>query len=1088
MKLNHESEKYLWNFDLRSFLDSCKISSQQTFENLKKILKYLEDPITRVKARCAFTEIYQYFLSLDTKEDIIKIYNFTIDKLIIDGNELSPNSLYILQLPSIFFPEDWSFTFYEGLVRCSESEFHHRTIAELGCGNGWISIALAKKTAPHQIYGLDINPKAIICAKINLFLNALDNKGNTLIDSEGKSILDRVQFHYSDLLEYCLTHKVKLDKVIGCIPQVLAPDSSVIPNIVPQDLTDESLYALSNYCAKQGYIEDQFGLGLIARAVEESIELMKSSGKIILNLGGRPGKAVLERLFTRRGFKTNIIWQTKIQQAGDTEILPLVEIEKNSSYRFEFFMGSNSQESISARTAYFYTQNFGKIFHSLHVLEAEMRDFHKMKKILTLLKKDKYFAARSGLDLTYGDRSLVDEKMSFLAKLADKLKNDGALNYENVKGDSSFRRHIAEYFRTYWRVPITAKCISIAPSRSSIIKNIFSIYDIKKAIVEKDLFKELPEEWLTNDNINENQNVNVIESPKQCELVCKLIATLLPDLVITGLSDLEVRNQDAFIRLIETTEKYNCRLVVDFSNGLELTSFPKGNGIFDFLSENVLPSHVTLICGFIYNKIYSDLEVAFLYSENESFVSALSNSSELTYSRTSVVLQEYYNNILFDLLSFHVRNSKRGLASDLRSPVLENLPFQDKFPGFSLKCKNSFAHISIKDSHHNVDSKTVRLDYGENCYPVPEFVKASVFEGFVRQNISNSELLLENEILKLLYNRFGINSIDANKIVLGNGISSLFASVCEFCAEKNYSLLLPDGSYGFFEATAMFYGCELISFKTYIKDDFKISAVNLEKTLAKETKPVWIFLNAPIVNPTGAKYSLEECEQIFQVAEKFKSYVIIDTIFSELEYQKEESCYNVQSLVSNKFPNLKFLLMGGLSKELSSGGLRIGFGYSASSEILMALRKNYSHQLPVTIRFAARKIFAILNNNDFEVSHHYQRQSQFLQERSKKLKLVLSETGWEVLKSYGGLFLIAKPTYILGKALNILSEKENHLVYITESNICDILYKQFGLLINGPQWTRLPGFCRFVLSVSDHEFESALEKLKLFWNSIIKEA
>jgi aspartate/methionine/tyrosine aminotransferase len=350
-----------------------------------------------------------------------------------------------------------------------------------------------------------------------------------------------------------------------------------------------------------------------------------------------------------------------------------------------------------------------------------------------------------------------------------------------------------------------------------------------------------------------------------------------------------------------------------------------------------------------------------------------------------------------------------------------------------------------------------------------------------------SELLLENEILKLLYIRFGINSLDANKIVLGNGISSLFASVCEFCAQNNYSLLLPDGSYGFFEATAMFYGCELISFKTYIKDDFKISAVNLEKTLAKATKPVWIFLNAPIVNPTGAKYSLEECEQIFRVAEKFKSYLIIDTIFSELEYQKEESCYNIQKLVSSKFPNLKFLLMGGLSKELSSGGLRIGFGYSASSEILMALRKNYFHQLPVTIRFAARKIFSILNSNEFGVSHHYQLQSQFLQERSKKLKLVLSETGWEVLKSYGGLFLIAKPTHILGRALNNLDDKESQLVYVTESNVCDILYKKFGLLINGPQWTRLPGFCRFVLSVSDHEFESALEKLKLFWSRIIKE-
>lgn len=62
-------------------------------------------------------------------------------------------------------------------------------------------------------------------------------------------------------------------------------------------------------------MEDQFGLGLIARAVEEGIFVVKPSGLMIFNIGGRPGQAVCERLFERRGFSISKLWQTRVNQA-----------------------------------------------------------------------------------------------------------------------------------------------------------------------------------------------------------------------------------------------------------------------------------------------------------------------------------------------------------------------------------------------------------------------------------------------------------------------------------------------------------------------------------------------------------------------------------------------------------------------------------------------------------------------------------------------------------------------------------------------------------------------------------------------------
>jgi hypothetical protein len=71
-----------------------------------------------------------------------------------------------------------------------------------------------------KVYGLDINSRIIKIAWINLYLNALDDDGLPIYDGEGKTLLDRVEFHESDLLAYCRDNKIELDHIVGCIPQV----------------------------------------------------------------------------------------------------------------------------------------------------------------------------------------------------------------------------------------------------------------------------------------------------------------------------------------------------------------------------------------------------------------------------------------------------------------------------------------------------------------------------------------------------------------------------------------------------------------------------------------------------------------------------------------------------------------------------------------------------------------------------------------------------------------------------------------------------------------------------------------------------
>ena len=58
---------------------------------------------------------------------------------------------------------------------------------------------------------------------------------------------------------------------------------------------------------------------------------------------------------------------------------------------------------------------------------------------------------------------------------------------------------------------------------------------------------------------------------------------------------------------------------------------------------------------------------------------------------------------------------------------------------------------------------------------------------------------------------------------------------------------------------------------------------------------------------------------------------------------------------------------------------------------------------------------------------------------------------------------------------------------ISNNNIHEALFYKTGLLVNGSEWTGIPEYCRFVLSVTEQEFVSAIEMLRLFWGSASRE-
>ncbi|XP_077249670.1 methionine S-methyltransferase [Tasmannia lanceolata] len=1063
--------------EMESFLKQCSESGDSAYNAMKSVLEKLEDPKSRGGARIFLANLHKRFHSQESSQECFDTYHFRIHDALLGDFEgyQERKKLTMMEIPSIFIPEDWSYTFYEGLNRHPNSMFKDKTVAELGCGNGWISIALAEKWSPLKVYGLDINPRAVKVAWINLYLNALDENGLPIYDEEQKTLLDRVEFYESDLLAYCRDHKIELDRIVGCIPQILNPNPEAMSKMITENASEEFLYSLSNYCALQGFVEDQFGLGLIARAVEEGISVIKPMGIMIFNIGGRPGQGVCNRLFERRGVRLTKLWQTKIMQAADTDITALVEIEKNSRHHFEFFMGLVGDQPICARTAWAYVMSGGRISHALSVYSCQLRQPNQVKTIFDFLKNG-FQEISNSLDLSFDDDAVADEKIPFLAYLASVLKENSFFPYEPPAGSMRFRNLIAGFMRIYHHLPLTTDNVVVFPSRAVAIENALRLFSPRLAVVDEHLTRHLPKQWLTSLAVEGTPDENpgedvltVIEAPRQSDLMIELIKKLKPQVVITGMAHFEAVTSSAFEHLLNTTRDIGSRLFLDISDHLELSSLPGSNGVLKYLSGNALPSHAAILCGLIKNQVYSDLEVAFVISEEETIFDALSKTVELLEGHTALFSQYYYGRLFHELLAFQLA---------------------DRHPPAQRECKNvestemigfaSSAISTLNDAELFIskpkNSSLIHMDVDQSFLPIPSAVKAAIFESFSRQNMVESETDVKTGIQQFIKRNYGLPADNSAEFIFGDSALVLFNKMVLCCIQEGGTLFFPAGSNGTYVSAAKFLKADIVMVPTRFEEGFKLTEKTLGSMLGKAKRP-WVYISGPTINPTGLLYSNKEIWEILSVCAKFGARALIDTSFSGLEFETDGwHGWNLEDNLSKlKCPDPSFCvsILGGLSFEMLTGGLEFGFLVLNQSLLIDAfytfpgLSKPHS-----TVKYAIKKLLGLREQKAGNLAEAIAEQKKVLKYRFNRMKETLKDCGWDVVDCYSGVSMVAKPSGAYEAKLK-------------DSNIREAILQATGLCINSGSWTGISGYCRFIISLEESEFERALECIVSFKKSAL---
>ncbi len=191
------------------------------------------------------------------------------------------------------------------------------------------------------------------------------------------------------------------------------------------------------------------------------------------------------------------------------------------------------------------------------------------------------------------------------------------------------------------------------------------------------------------------------------------------------------------------------------------------------------------------------------------------------------------------------------------------------------------------------------------------------------------------------YNRYFALNIEPERVIIGPGTKSLFYMVFSMLAGE---YIIPAPSWIGYTPQLDLLDRKWHTIELLPENDYKLQPVQLEQFLdAHPGTAFTLVLNSPH-NPTGQVYDKAELEALAVVCRHYGVAVLSDEIYALTTYD-----FNSYSSMAAVYPE-GTLLTGGLSKDRSSGGYRLG---------VVVLPE----QCPDELRFGLEKIAATVYTN-----------------------------------------------------------------------------------------------------------------------------
>jgi len=179
----------------------------------------------------------------------------------------------------------------------------------------------------------------------------------------------------------------------------------------------------------------------------------------------------------------------------------------------------------------------------------------------------------------------------------------------------------------------------------------------------------------------------------------------------------------------------------------------------------------------------------------------------------------------------------------------------------------------------------ISLGVGEPDFETPWHIREeaiySLEKGYTSYTSNKGMPELRGQITQFLKHRYGMNYDLEEEILITVGVSEGLDLVMRAILNPGDKVLVPEPVYVSYGPTVELAGGVVVTIKTDISSNFKVTPQLIEKSYTKGVKA--LMINYPC-NPTGTSYTKKELQEIAKIAKKHDLLIVSDEVYDELTY------------------------------------------------------------------------------------------------------------------------------------------------------------------------------------------------------------
>tara|TARA_B100002019_G_scaffold292966_1_gene318036 strand:+ start:644 stop:1831 length:1188 start_codon:yes stop_codon:yes gene_type:complete len=357
----------------------------------------------------------------------------------------------------------------------------------------------------------------------------------------------------------------------------------------------------------------------------------------------------------------------------------------------------------------------------------------------------------------------------------------------------------------------------------------------------------------------------------------------------------------------------------------------------------------------------------------------------------------------------------------------------------------------------------IGLSLGEPDFNTPEFIKDAAVKA-IEDNynsytpVDGYDALKDSIIHK--FKRDNNLNFDKSQIVVSTGAKQSLYNIASVLIEKDDEVILPCPYWVSYSDIIKLKGGIPVEIKTDIKNDFKMTASELESSITPNTKMIWF--SSPC-NPSGSVYNLEELKSLVQVIEKHKKiFIVSDEIYEHINYIGKH-----HSIGSFKEIKDRVITVNGVSKAFAMTGWRIGY-LGGPEWIARACNKIQGQVTSGANCIAQRAVITALNEDPKKIKYMV---DEFKSRRDLILELLSDVKGFMCNKPDGAFYVFPDISFYFNKTIDgftINNASDMSMFLLEKAQVATVTGNAFGN----------PNCIRISYAASKDKITEAIERIK----------